>query len=85
MVKKFAYTLHKQASLNHLTQAARAVLSNSYQVRQILIDWERLDFELIKEQASWVCQCKEGIFESSKSFSLFFFSTKFTNFLFLIT
>lgn len=48
VIKKFSQSLHKQASLNHLTQAARAVLQNMSQIQQMLADWSRLDFEFIK-------------------------------------
>ena len=58
--------MHKQASLNHLTQAARAVLQNHNQVNQMLIDWSRLDFEFIKDQASWICQCGDDIINQGK-------------------
>jgi len=66
VVKKFSQSLHKQASLNHLTQAARAVLQNNTQVSQMIIDWNRLDFEFIRDQASWICQCGEDFIHSAQ-------------------
>jgi len=66
VVKKFSQSLHKQASLNHLTQAARAVLQNTTQVSQMIIDWNRLDFEFIKDQASWICQCGDEFVQSAQ-------------------
>lgn len=57
----FAQTLRRYTSLNHLAQAARAVLQNSSQVQQMLIDLNRIDFGNIQEQASWVCQCDDVI------------------------
>jgi hypothetical protein len=66
VAKKFAQSLHKQASLNHLTQAARAVLQNSNQVSQMIIDWNSLDFEFIRDQASWICQCGNDLIQSGK-------------------
>lgn len=66
VVKKFSQSLHKQASLNHLTQAARAVLQNTTQVSQMIIDWNRLDFEFIKDQATWICQCGEDFIHSAQ-------------------
>ena len=72
VVKKFSQSLHKQASLNHLTQAARAVLQNSTQVSQMIIDWNRLDFDFIKDQASWICQCgEEFILSAQEDFKRF--------------
>jgi len=72
VVKKFSQSLHKQASLNHLTQAARAVLQNSTQVSQMIIDWNRLDFEFITDQASWICQCgNEFIASAQEDFKRF--------------
>eukprot|EP00731_Ephydatia_muelleri_P016075 Em0009g499a len=41
-------------SLNHLAQAARAVLQNPSQISQMLADLNRVDFANVQEQASWV-------------------------------
>ncbi|XP_057342211.1 DNA-binding protein RFX2 isoform X1 [Microplitis mediator] len=56
-VSAFAQTLRRYTSLNHLAQAARAVLQNSSQINQMLADLNRVDFHNVQEQASWVCQC----------------------------
>ena len=40
----FAQTLRRYTSLNHLAQAARAVLQNSSQITQMLTDLNRVDF-----------------------------------------
>lgn len=40
----FAQTLRRYTSLNHLAQAARAVLQNSSQISQMLADLNRVDF-----------------------------------------
>lgn len=40
----FSQTLRRYTSLNHLAQAARAVLQNSGQVSQMLSDLNRVDF-----------------------------------------
>ncbi|KAF6198175.1 hypothetical protein GE061_007922, partial [Apolygus lucorum] len=56
-VAAFAQTLRRYTSLNHLAQAARAVLQNSVQINQMLTDLNRVDFHNVQEQASWVCQC----------------------------
>ncbi|XP_060037952.1 DNA-binding protein RFX2 isoform X2 [Erinaceus europaeus] len=61
VVSAFAQTLRRYTSLNHLAQAARAVLQNSAQISQMLSDLNRVDFANVQEQASWVCQCDEGI------------------------
>uniref|UniRef100_A0A3B5LL91 DNA-binding protein RFX2 n=1 Tax=Xiphophorus couchianus TaxID=32473 RepID=A0A3B5LL91_9TELE len=59
VVSAFAQTLRRYTSLNHLAQAARAVLQNTSQINQMLSDLNRVDFA--NEQASWVCQCDEGV------------------------
>ncbi|XP_051175428.1 DNA-binding protein RFX2 isoform X3 [Leptopilina boulardi] len=56
-VSAFAQTLRRYTSLNHLAQAARAVLQNTSQINQMLTDLNRVDFHNVQEQASWVCQC----------------------------
>uniref|UniRef100_A0A1B6DL58 RFX-type winged-helix domain-containing protein n=1 Tax=Clastoptera arizonana TaxID=38151 RepID=A0A1B6DL58_9HEMI len=56
-VGAFAQTLRRYTSLNHLAQAARAVLQNAAQINQMLTDLNRVDFHNVQEQASWVCQC----------------------------
>uniref|UniRef100_A0A8C8RQD4 DNA-binding protein RFX2 n=1 Tax=Pelusios castaneus TaxID=367368 RepID=A0A8C8RQD4_9SAUR len=59
VVSAFAQTLRRYTSLNHLAQAARAVLQNTSQINQMLSDLNRVDFANVQEQASWVCQCEE--------------------------
>lgn len=44
MVGAFAQTLRRYTSLNHLAQAARAVLQNTAQISQMLSDLNRVDF-----------------------------------------
>ncbi|XP_042743468.1 DNA-binding protein RFX2 isoform X5 [Lagopus leucura] len=61
VVSAFAQTLRRYTSLNHLAQAARAVLQNTSQINQMLSDLNRVDFANVQEQASWVCQCEEGM------------------------
>ncbi|XP_033223625.1 DNA-binding protein RFX2 isoform X3 [Belonocnema kinseyi] len=60
-VSAFAQTLRRYTSLNHLAQAARAVLQNSSQISQMLADLNRVDFHNVQEQASWVCQCDYAV------------------------
>ena len=43
-VSAFAQTLRRYTSLNHLAQAARAVLQNTTQINQMLADLNRVDF-----------------------------------------
>ncbi|XP_064477045.1 DNA-binding protein RFX2-like isoform X6 [Ornithodoros turicata] len=62
-VSAFAQTLRRYTSLNHLAQAARAVLQNSSQINQMLADLNRVDFHNVQEQASWVCQCEGSLVE----------------------
>uniref|UniRef100_A0A8C9QUF0 DNA-binding protein RFX2 n=1 Tax=Scleropages formosus TaxID=113540 RepID=A0A8C9QUF0_SCLFO len=61
VVSAFAQTLRRYTSLNHLAQAARAVLQNTSQINQMLSDLNRVDFANVQEQASWVCQCDETL------------------------
>ncbi|KAM3623935.1 uncharacterized protein V6R79_017153 [Siganus canaliculatus] len=60
-VGAFSQTLRRYTSLNHLAQAARAVLQNSAQINQMLSDLNRVDFTNVQEQASWVCQCEDRV------------------------
>ena len=53
----FGQSLRRYTSLNHLAQAANAVLHNNSQINQMLSDLNRVDFHSVHEQASWVCQC----------------------------
>ena len=43
-VVAFSQTLRRYTSLNHLAQAARAVLQNPSQINQMLNDLNRVDF-----------------------------------------
>ncbi|CAH0626849.1 unnamed protein product [Chrysodeixis includens] len=49
--------LRRYTSLNHLAQAARAVLTNQHQIHQMLADLNRVDFRVVREQAAWACSC----------------------------
>ncbi|XP_017465147.1 PREDICTED: DNA-binding protein RFX2 isoform X1 [Rhagoletis zephyria] len=60
-VSAFCQTLRRYTSLNHLAQAARAVLQNGSQITQMLNDLNRVDFHNVQEQAAWVCQCEPAV------------------------
>lgn len=47
----FAQTLRRYTSLNHLAQAARAVLQNTAQINQMLSDLNRVDFANVQVTA----------------------------------
>lgn len=47
-VSALAQTLRRYTSLNHLAQAARAVLKNSNQINQMLTDLNRVDFNNVQ-------------------------------------
>ena len=49
-VKSLAQMLRRYTGLNHLAQAARAVLQNSSQVSQMLNDLNKVDFTNVQEQ-----------------------------------
>ncbi|XP_045493029.1 MHC class II regulatory factor RFX1 [Colias croceus] len=52
-----AGALRRYTSLNHLAQAARAVLTNQHQIQQMVSDLSRVDFRVVREQAAWACAC----------------------------
>jgi regulatory factor X 1/2/3 len=52
IVTSLAQTLRRYTSLNHLAQAARAVLQNENQITQMLSDLNRVDFHNVEEQVS---------------------------------
>ena len=67
----FAQQLRRHTSLNHLAQAASAVLENNEQITQMLADWNRIDFDNIRDQASWVTECiADDVQQISKNFNL---------------
>lgn len=51
-VSAFCQTLRRYTSLNHLAQAARAVLQNSAQISQMLNDLNRVDFHNVQVSAN---------------------------------
>ena len=59
-VNAFSQTLRRYTSLNHLAQAARAVLHNSAQISQMLSDLNRVDFHNVQEQVSSYCFIQIG-------------------------
>lgn len=60
-VRAFSSSMRRYTSLNHLAQAARAVLHNSTQIAQMLSDLSRVDFHSVREQAAWVCECEHEV------------------------
>jgi len=49
-IKSLAQTLRRYTGLNHLAQAARAVLQNPTQVSQMLSDLNKVDIGQVQEQ-----------------------------------
>ncbi|VDL84825.1 unnamed protein product [Nippostrongylus brasiliensis] len=56
-VKYMAQGLRRYTSLNHLAQAARAVLQKPDQVIAMYNDYVRVDMQQVQEQAGWVSGC----------------------------
>lgn len=56
-VKSLSQTLRRYTCLNHLAQAARAVLVDPVRVTQMFNDLNKVDIANVHEQATWVCQC----------------------------
>lgn len=50
VLSAFGQTLRRHTSLNHLAQAARAVLQNEAQISQMLSDLNRVDFGNVEDQ-----------------------------------
>lgn len=57
VVSAFAQTLRRYTSLNHLAQAARAVLQNTSQINQMLSDLNRVDFANVQVNLSVAKGC----------------------------
>lgn len=57
-VSAFAQTLRRYTSLNHLAQAARAVLQNTSQINQMLSDLNRVDFANVQVRGLFVLTCR---------------------------
>lgn len=60
-VSALAQTLRRYTSLNHLAQAARAVLKNPAQINQMLIDLSRVDFNNVQVSALNDLNCDFGL------------------------
>lgn len=68
VVSAFAQTLRRYTSLNHLAQAARAVLQNTSQINQMLNDLNRVDFANV-QVLGFLSKCV--LEEKTPSFSFF--------------
>jgi hypothetical protein len=62
-----ASSLYKQASLNHLAQAARSVLANEAQLQRMLGDLGDIDVQALQQQAALVCACGDDVVFTSLS------------------
>lgn len=67
-VSALAQTLRRYTSLNHLAQAARAVLKNSNQINQMLTDLNRVDFNNVQ-----VCNHIDTTYSDLKKGTLHFY------------
>ena len=64
-VVAFSQTLRRYTSLNHLAQAARAVLQNPSQISQMLSDLNRVDFANVQVKKNvHYFQCIAVVFEN---------------------
>ncbi|KAJ3041714.1 Transcription factor rfx3 [Rhizophlyctis rosea] len=60
VLKVFIQQLRRHTTLNHLAQATSAVLENEESVRSMVRDWERIDWEGVREMSGWVVECGGG-------------------------
>ena len=73
IINAFAMTLRRYTSLNHLAQAARAVLLNSTQVNQMLADLNKVDFHNVQVCLSLFCSlfcCCKRVFRNKRGGSV---------------
>lgn len=56
-VNSFSQMLRRYTSLNHLAQAAHAVLQNSAHINQMLSDLNRVDFNNVQVGAAFAFPC----------------------------
>lgn len=66
-LKVLCAALKRKTSLNHISQAARSVLSSPEQVNQMIEDWNQIDFESLRSQTKWIMKCKSGLIELIES------------------
>ncbi len=62
ITRRFCQVLRRRTSLNHLSQAVRAILASADHVSQMLYDFSAIDFGAIREQASWIVPGHEQLF-----------------------
>ena len=71
-VNAFAQILRRYTSLNHLAQAARAVLTNSNQITQMLADINKVDFANVQVGRWWTTSENRFRFFGNQSVSVAF-------------
>jgi len=64
-VRALAQILRRYTSLNHLAQAARAVLQNSNQITQMLADINKVDFTSVQVGQSRCNQSTDTAFNTT--------------------
>ncbi|ORX82037.1 hypothetical protein K493DRAFT_342260 [Basidiobolus meristosporus CBS 931.73] len=57
VARTFTGVLTKLCSLNHLSQSAASIIQSKDQTTQMVVDWAKVDFESLREQAAIICQC----------------------------
>jgi regulatory factor X 1/2/3 len=57
VIKTFSMTLRRYTSLNHLIQTLKSSLHNGNMLDHMLHDINKVDFNYIREQAKFICEC----------------------------
>uniref|UniRef100_A0A0K2TUZ8 RFX-type winged-helix domain-containing protein n=1 Tax=Lepeophtheirus salmonis TaxID=72036 RepID=A0A0K2TUZ8_LEPSM len=60
-IKSLNLCLKRYTGLNHLAQATRAVLANSSLIQQMDEDLSKIDFDSVRENCGWICDCNSSI------------------------
>ncbi|QQP37458.1 Uncharacterized protein FKW44_017728, partial [Caligus rogercresseyi] len=60
-IKSLNLCLKRYTGLNHLAQASRAVLGNSYLIQQMVDDLNKIDFDSVRDNCGWICECNSNI------------------------
>ncbi|KAI8372832.1 RFX DNA-binding domain-containing protein [Radiomyces spectabilis] len=59
----FVAKFRRHLSLNHMAQAAAAILHRPAEITLMAEDWEKIDFGGVVDQALWICDCKNAEIE----------------------
>lgn len=72
VLKVFTLQLKRYTSLNYMSQSVTSAFGQPDMLSVMVQDWNKIDFEIIKEQGSWITECPLSILTQICTYHYYF-------------